>query len=78
MGLVFQNPTEDLDPEDMPHLFERFWRKDAARADRDHVGVGLPVAKALADALGIQLVAELSTDRLFTSRLLFSSPLRQS
>ena len=29
-----------LAPEDLPHLFDRFWRKDAARSGGQHVGLG--------------------------------------
>ena len=35
------NPVEDLDPADIGHFFEPFWRKDASRTDGSHSGLGL-------------------------------------
>lgn len=39
-------------------MFERFWRQDAARtADHGHVGLGLPLARAMARAIGLDVIA---------------------
>jgi two-component system sensor histidine kinase QseC len=52
-------------------MFERFWRKDAARTGGRHSGLGLSIVQALADALGIQVTADLTADRVFTVSLRF-------
>lgn len=54
------NTTDNLTPADLPHLFERFWRKDAAHTSAVHSGLGLSLAKAAADVLGYTLQAELA------------------
>lgn len=68
--LTVANATEALSPQDLPHLFERFWRKDAARTDSTHVGLGLSLARVSADVLGMTLSAEMP-DRT-TLRLVLS------
>jgi signal transduction histidine kinase len=65
-GLLFQceNEAPDLTEEDMAHLFERMWRKDAARTESGHSGLGLSIAKACADCLNLELEASLNKGRL--------------
>jgi signal transduction histidine kinase len=46
------NPVDDLEPADVGHLFEPFWRKDAARTDNSHSGLGLTLVRAYAEMLG--------------------------
>lgn len=57
------NTVGQLRPEDLPHLFQRFWRKDPARSTPEHSGLGLSLALAFADALGMSLRAELANER---------------
>jgi len=57
--LQISNTTSQLKREDLPHLFERFWRRDTARSHNGHVGLGLTLARAAADALGCKLIAEM-------------------
>ncbi|NHU86303.1 HAMP domain-containing protein [Kocuria sp. JC486] len=49
---------DGISPEQLPHLFERFYRGDTAR-DRDHggSGIGLTISKALTEAHGGRLTA---------------------
>jgi signal transduction histidine kinase len=56
------NPVEKVRPEDVPHLFERFWRKDAARSGGEHAGLGLSLARAFANSLGFTLSAAFEGD----------------
>ena len=57
--LEISNSTDQLTREDLPHLFERFWRKDASRTDVGHSGLGLTLARAATAALGLELPAEM-------------------
>ncbi len=58
MALTVANTTHALEAGDLPHLFEPLWRKDAARTDRDHVGLGLALVSAIAQRLDIDVHAE--------------------
>ena len=52
------NAVEHLDERDLPRLFERFWRKDAARSSDGHTGLGLALARVFAQSLGCELTAQ--------------------
>jgi two-component system sensor histidine kinase QseC len=64
--LSISNTTDDLTENDLPYLFERFWRKDPARSSNLHSGLGLALAKAYAAMLGMKLRAELTELRQIT------------
>ena len=55
------NAAPALTAQDVPNLFERLWRKDAARSDAAHAGLGLSLAQSCARALGFVLIAELDS-----------------
>jgi two-component system sensor histidine kinase QseC len=57
--LLISNAHDGLRSDDIPHLFERFWQKDTARSSPDHCGLGLALARAYAQSLGMKLDAEL-------------------
>jgi two-component system sensor histidine kinase QseC len=57
--LDISNTTDQLTREDLPHLFDRFWRKDAARTHDGHSGLGLTLARSATTALGLELSAEM-------------------
>ena len=57
--LSFSNINRELVPPDVAHLFDRFWRKDPARSSADHSGLGLALARAYSQSLGLKLEAEL-------------------
>jgi signal transduction histidine kinase len=60
VSMHFANQTKELAAADLPHLFERFWRKDCARTDSRHHGLGLALAAEFAALLGGKLSAELA------------------
>lgn len=63
------NPTRDLEAGDIPHLFERFWRKDSSRSGNQHSGLGLPVSRAFAERLGCTLSAHFDPGGFLTLTL---------
>ena len=68
--LRVSNPADNLQTGDLPRLFERLWRKDSARTgDGAHAGLGLALAKSLAEQLGFELTASLNDARVLTMTL---------
>ncbi len=64
------NPADNLRAEDLPKLFERFWRKDGARTGGGvHAGLGLALARSLAEQLGYTLSASLDERGVLTMTL---------
>ncbi len=57
--LCVSNTSPGLTAADLPHLFERFWRKDSARTGDGHAGLGLALARTFARALAGDLTATL-------------------
>lgn len=54
-----RNNGEGIPAEDLPRLFDRFYRGDPARSSENSgFGLGLAIAKAVAERLGIQLSAD--------------------
>ena len=60
------NQTIDLTQEDVPNLFNRMWRKDTGRANRDHAGLGLALVRAYARQLGLELQSTLDDQSRLT------------
>jgi signal transduction histidine kinase len=58
--LVVTNPAPDLAPEDLEHLFDRFWRKDESRSGYGHSGLGLSIVKACVGLLGGECLPRLT------------------
>ena len=73
-GVVLRitNTTADLEPADVPRLFDRFWRKEKARSGGTHLGLGLPIARTFADAMGWTLTASADAPQQLT--FVLSSP----
>ena len=55
--LRISNTVHDLNADDVPHLFERLWRKDKSRTGTDHCGLGLSLSSEFAKLLGLSLTA---------------------
>ncbi len=63
------NAAKQLDSGDVEHVFEPFWRKDAARSDLTHSGLGLTLASAYSSLLGLNLAAFLPEPGVFAVTL---------
>jgi signal transduction histidine kinase len=68
--LSVSNPTDGLEPDDLPRIFDRFWRKDAARAEAGHAGLGLSLVAAFCALVGLHVEARLSSGNIFEIRLM--------
>lgn len=73
LELHIENKAEGLTARDLQHIFDRFWRKDEARNASNHAGLGLSIAKALCDLLGIDLRIDLKAADVFCARLSFTT-----
>lgn len=62
-ALSISNHVHDLEPTDLPHLFERLWRKDNSRTGTQHHGLGLALSRAYAQLLGLKLTACFMDDK---------------
>ena len=71
--LSVHNMGNPIDPEDLPHVFERFYRSDKARSrgGEGGFGLGLAIAKSIADAHGgtISVTSTAQDGTTFTVRL---------
>ena len=56
--LEVYNTGDGIAPEDMPHIFERFYRCDKARTGNGSYGLGLAIAQSAVEAAGGEITAE--------------------
>ena len=52
-----------LSPEEIPFIFQRLWRKDGSSAYSEHAGLGMPLIKAYAEIIQLQVEVQLIEDR---------------
>jgi signal transduction histidine kinase len=70
--IAVEDTGHGIEPENIPHLFERFYRTDWARAkDSAGTGLGLPIVKEIMEAHGgsISVTSEVNKGSIFTLRL---------
>ena len=72
VAIAVEDTGHGIEPEHIPHLFERFYRTDWARAkDTAGTGLGLPIVKEIMEAHGgsISVTSEVNKGSVFTLRL---------
>ena len=72
--LTVSNPGDPIPPEQLDHLFERFYRADASRGEKSGFGLGLPIAQTIAAEHKGALKAE-SDD--VSTRFIYTMPLKK-
>ena len=72
--LTVSNPGDPIPPEQLGHLFERFYRADDSRGEKSGFGLGLSIAQTIAAEHKGTLKAE-SDD--ISTRFLYTMPLKK-
>ncbi len=74
--LVVQNNGSGIHPEDLPHVFKRFYRSRFSK-DTQGVGLGLPLTKAIVEAHSgtIEIDSDLGRGTTFTINFLIPTKL---
>jgi signal transduction histidine kinase len=71
--LSIQDTGLGIDPEHLPHIFERFYRGDSSRhQEQNESGLGLAIAKSIVEAHGGQISAQSTVGEGTTVSMVFS------
>ncbi|MDF0642648.1 MAG: ATP-binding protein [Nitrospira sp.] len=77
VAVIVEDTGHGIEPEHLPHLFERFYRTDWARSkDSGGTGLGLPIVKEIAEAHGgaISVMSHVDKGSVFTLRFPVHTP----
>jgi heavy metal sensor kinase len=74
--VIVADTGEGIPPEHLPHVFERFYRVDAARTGDGGAGLGLAICRSIVNAAGGQIELESEAGRGTTVRV--TLPVRPS
>lgn len=78
IAVTVADTGQGIAPQDLPHVFDRFYRADKARTGggRDHAGLGLSIAQVIARAHGGEITVESTVGQgsRFTVRLPRAKP----
>jgi two-component system sensor histidine kinase BaeS len=71
VALLVSDDGAGIAPQDLPNIFERFYRADSSRQDNGESGLGLPIAKSIVEAHGgsIAVGSQPDVGTTFTIRL---------
>ncbi len=71
LQITIKDTGSGIPPEDLPFVFDRFWRGDKSRTGRTHSGLGLAITKQLVHAHGgkIEVESEVGKGTIFTLEL---------
>jgi signal transduction histidine kinase len=69
--LTITDTGQGIAPENLPRVFERFYRADPSRTGAGNAGLGLSICKAIVEAHGgmIEAASEVGVGTAFTTRL---------
>jgi signal transduction histidine kinase len=69
--LTVADTGQGIAPEDLPRVFERFYRADSSRTGGGNAGLGLSICKAIVEAHGgtIEVASEKGKGSVFTVQL---------
>lgn len=70
--LAISNAASNLSADDVPHLFNPFWRKDPARTDSMHAGLGLSLVAAYCRLMRVDIIATRVEPATIEMQLIFA------